>query len=154
MSLPSLGKFSAMICSHNPSTPISLSLSSGTPMILMLFLFFFFKFFFNIFYLFLGQRETEHERGRGRERERHRIGNRLQPLSHQPRAQHRARTHGPRDRDLAEVGRLTDCATQAPLGWKVLGWKVFLKAAAKIFYLRTKYARELPFTSVIHSFLQ
>ena len=24
-------------------------------------------------------------------------------------------THGLRDRDLAEVGRLTDCATQAPL---------------------------------------
>ena len=60
------------------------------------------------------QRETEHERGRGRERGRHRIGNRLQALSHQPRAWRGARTHGPRDRDLAEVGRLTDCATQAP----------------------------------------
>ena len=65
-------------------------------------------------YLFLGQRETEHERGRGRERGRHRIGNRLQALSHQPRARRGARTHGPRDRDLAEVGRLTDCVTQAP----------------------------------------
>ena len=72
-----------------------------------------FFFFFNV-YLFLGQRETEHERGRGRERGRHRIGNRLQALSHQPRARRGARTHGPRDRDLAEVGRLTDCATQAP----------------------------------------
>ena len=41
-------------------------------------------FFFNI-YLFLGQRETEHERGRGRERGRHRIGNRLQAPSQQPR---------------------------------------------------------------------
>ena len=68
---------------------------------------------FNI-YLFLRQRKTEHERGRGRERGRHRIGNRLQALSHQPRARRGARTHGPRDRDLAEVGRLTDCATQAP----------------------------------------
>ena len=65
-------------------------------------------------FLFLGQRETEHERGRGRERGRHRIGNRLQALSHQPRARRGARTHGPRGRDLAEVGRLTDCATQAP----------------------------------------
>ena len=46
---------------------------------------FFLIFFFNI-YLFLGQRETEHERGKGRERGRHRIGNRLQALSHQPRA--------------------------------------------------------------------
>ena len=71
------------------------------------------NFFFNV-YLFLGQRETEHERGRGRERGRHRMGNRLQALNHQPRARRGARTHRPRDRDLAEVGRLTDCATQAP----------------------------------------
>ena len=54
--------------------------------------------------------------GGGAERERHRIGNRLQALSHQPRARRGARTHGPRDRNLAEVGRLTDCATQAPHG--------------------------------------
>ena len=67
-----------------------------------------------LFYLFMGQRETEHERGRGRERGRLRIGTRLQALSHQPRARRGARTHGPRDRDLAEVGRLTNCATQAP----------------------------------------
>ena len=71
-------------------------------------------FFFSTFIYFFGQRETEHERGRGRERGRHRIGNRLQALSHQSRARRGARTHGPRDRDLAEVGRLTDCATQAP----------------------------------------
>ena len=68
---------------------------------------------FNV-YLFLGSRETEHERGRGRERGRHRIGNRLHAPSHQPRAWRGARTHGPQDRDLAEVGRLTDCAPQAP----------------------------------------
>ena len=72
-----------------------------------------FYFFFNV-YLFLGQRETEHEQARGRERGRHRIGSRLQAPSHQPRARRGARTHRPRDRDLAEVGRLTDCATQAP----------------------------------------
>ena len=76
---------------------------------------FFLFFFSNVFYLFLGQRETEHERGRGRERGRHRIRNRLQALSHQPRARRGARTHGTRDRDLAKVGRLTDCTTQAPL---------------------------------------
>ena len=53
--------------------------------------------------------------GRGAERGRHRIGNRLQALSHhQPRARRGARTPRPRDRDLAEVGRLTDCATQVP----------------------------------------
>ena len=81
--------------------------------------FFFLIFFFNV-YLFLGQRETEHEWGRGRERGRHRIGNRLQALSCQPRAWRGARTHGPWDRDLAEVGRLTDCATQAPRYYTVL----------------------------------
>ena len=53
-------------------------------------------FFFNV-YLFLRQRETEHDQGRGRERGRHRIGSRLQALSHQPRARRRAQTHGPRD---------------------------------------------------------
>ena len=79
-----------------------------------IYLFIFLKFFFSVFYLFLGQRETEHERRRGSERGRHRIENRLQAPSHQPRAWRGARTHGPRDRDLAEVGRLTDCATQAP----------------------------------------
>ena len=77
-------------------------------------LFIYFLIFFLTFYLFLRQRETEHERGWGRERGRHRIRSRLQALSCQPRARCGARTHGPRDRDLAEVGRLTDCATQAP----------------------------------------
>ena len=52
--------------------------------------------------------------GGGAEREGDTIGNRLQAPSRQPRARRGARTHGPRDRDLAEVGRLTDCATQAP----------------------------------------
>ena len=33
-----------------------------------------------------------------------------EPSAQSPRG---ARTHGPRDRDLAEVGPLTDCATQA-----------------------------------------
>ena len=50
----------------------------------------------------------------GAERGRHKIWNRLQAPSCQHRARRRARTHGPRNRDLAEVGRLTDCATQAP----------------------------------------
>ena len=71
----------------------------------------FFLFFFNV-YLFLRQRETEHEQGRGRERGRHRMRNRLQAVSTEP------------DEGLeltnceimtwAEVGRLTDQATQAP----------------------------------------
>ncbi|XP_053080544.1 protein Churchill isoform X2 [Acinonyx jubatus] len=47
------------------------------------------------------QRETQHEWGRGRERGKHRIGSRLQALSHQPRARRGARTRGPRDRDLS-----------------------------------------------------
>ena len=96
-------------------------------------------FFFNV-YLFLGQRETE--RGRGRERGRHRIGNRLQVLRHQPRAQRGARTHGPRDSDLAEVGRLTDCATQAPRG----------RSGLKVMESRLK-SRALRRVSIINSLL-
>ena len=45
--------------------------------------------------------ETEHEQGRGRERRRHRIRSRLQALSCQHRAWHRARTHRPQDHDLS-----------------------------------------------------
>ena len=75
---------------------------------------FFFNFFFNV-YLFFGTERDRAWTGEGqRERGRHRIGNRLQALNHQPRARRGARTHRPRDRDLAEVGRSTDCATQAP----------------------------------------
>ena len=40
-------------------------------------------------------------------------GSRLRAISPEPDGG--ARTHGPRDHDLAEVRRLTDCATQAPL---------------------------------------
>ena len=39
VSFPKLGKFSAMISSHKPSTPFSLSSSSGSPIIQMLFLY-------------------------------------------------------------------------------------------------------------------
>ena len=46
----------------------------------------------------MGERETEHERGRGRERGRHRIRNRLQALSHQPRARRGARQDHTRPR--------------------------------------------------------
>ena len=51
------------------------------------------------------------------ERERE-TQNQKQAPGSEPSAQSltRARTHGPRDLDLAEVGRLTDCATQAPQG--------------------------------------
>ena len=45
--------------------------------------------------------ETEHEQGRGRKRGRHRIQSRLQALSCQHRARHRAWTHKPWDHDLS-----------------------------------------------------
>ena len=65
-------------------------------------LFYFILFYFILFQcLFIFETETEHEWGRGRERGRHRIGSRLQALSHQLRAQHGAWTHGPWDRDLS-----------------------------------------------------
>ena len=70
--------------------------------------------FFNVFYLFLGQRETDMNGG-GAEREGDTESDQApgsEPSSQSPT---RGATHGPRDRDLAEVGRLTDCATQAPL---------------------------------------
>ena len=88
---------------------------TGTSKILhFLFIFLFIFYLFLTFYLFLRQRETEHERGRGGERGRHRIGSRLQALSHQPRARRRAWTHGPRDRDLSwsrTLNRLTHPGT-------------------------------------------
>ena len=58
------------------------------------------KNFFNVYFIF----ETERDRawtGRGRERGRHRIWNRLQALSHQPRARRGAQTHRLRDHDLS-----------------------------------------------------
>ena len=86
--------------------------------------------FFNV-YLFLRETETELERGRGRERARHRIRNRLQA----PSCQHRARA-GLKltDREImtwAEVGRLTDWATQAPLHFPFNEVIIFLKKLKK-----------------------
>ena len=46
-------------------------------------------------------------------------GSRLRAISPEP--DHGAGTQGPRDRDLAEVGRLTDCATQVPLEFSFKG---------------------------------
>ena len=74
---------------------------------------FFFNFFFQRLFIFRTERDRTWT-GEGQRERGHRIGNRLQAPSHQPRAWRGARTHAPRDRDLAEVGRLTDCATQAP----------------------------------------
>ena len=86
---------------------------------------FYFLFVFNV-YLFLRQRETERELGRGREKGRHRIWNKLQALS----CQHKAWVSTKPDVGLkltnckimtwAEVGCLTDWATQVPLWWEYL----------------------------------
>ena len=67
----------------------------------------------NLTFIFF-EAETECEQGRGRKRERgtHRIPNRLQALSCQHRAWHRAQAHEPWDRDWAKVGRLTNWATR------------------------------------------
>ena len=83
-----------MISRYDPSIPMFLSVFIKKGCCILSNAFSATIFFFNV-YFFLGQRETEHERGRGRERGRHRIGNRLQALSHQPRARRGARTHGP-----------------------------------------------------------
>ena len=52
------------------------------------------------------------ERGGDTESE---TGSRLRAISPEPDAGLEPTHHGSRDRDLAEVGRLTDCATQVPL---------------------------------------
>ena len=75
-----------------------------------------FKFF--LMFLFIFETETEHEWGRGRERGRHRIGSRLQAVSHQPRAWRGAPTHGPQDHDLSwsqTLNRLSHPG--APIPW-------------------------------------
>ena len=89
--LPCLHLWPQLLCFHN------LSLSLG----LLLFFFFLFS-FFNV-YLFLRQRERDRVRaGEGqRERGGHRIWSRLQALSCQHRAWHRAQTHEPWDHDLS-----------------------------------------------------
>ena len=72
------------------------------------------NFFFNV-YLFLRQRETEHERGRSREREGYtesEAGSRLWAVSTEPDAGLELSDH--EILTWAEVGRLTDWATQAP----------------------------------------
>ena len=76
-------------------------------------------------------REREREWGRNREREgdtESEAGSRLRAVSTESNVgleltdrgleltDRGLELNGPRDRDLAEVGRLTDCATQAPLG--------------------------------------
>ena len=52
--------------------------------------------------------------GWGKERGRHRSRSRLQALSCRHRARREVPAHELWDHDLAEVGRLTDCATPAP----------------------------------------
>ena len=96
-------------------------------------------FSFNV-YSFFTERETEREAGEGqRERGRHGSRSRLRAPSRQPRARRGARTLGPRDRDLAEVGRSTDCATQAPPKIEVKyqeNGKFFEKGRARVWNMR------------------
>ena len=70
-------------------------------------------------FIYFWDRERQSMSGEGAEREgdtESETGPRLRAISPEPDAglELGAQTHGPRDRDLAEVGRLTDCATQAP----------------------------------------
>ena len=61
----------------------------------------YFILFFNFLtFIYFWDRERQSMNGGGSERGRHRIRNRLQALSCQPRARRGARTHGPRDHDL------------------------------------------------------
>ena len=75
--------------------------------------YFFFKFFFSAFLFYFWDSERQSMNGGGAERERE-TQNRKQAPGSEPSAQSLTRGSnsrtGPRDRDLAEVGRLTDCA--------------------------------------------
>ena len=73
-----------------------------------------FKKFFLMFISFWDRERQSVSWGRGRKRVRHRIWSRLQTLSYEHRARHRARTHKPWDVTWAEVGRLTNWASQPP----------------------------------------
>ena len=70
--------------------------------------------FLNVYLFSERETETEHEWGRGRERGRHRIGNRLQALSCQHRAQRGARTQEHDIMTRAEVGCLIELSHPAP----------------------------------------
>ena len=109
----------------------------------------FFKFFFQRLFIFGTERDRAWT-GEG-QRGRHRIGNRLQALSHQPSARRGARTHGPWDRDLAEVGRFTDCATQAPLFLIMWGTSILFSRVAAPICIPTNSARGFPFLHIISS---
>ena len=85
------------------------------------------KIFFNVLFIF--ETETEHERGRGREREgdtESEAGSRLWAVSPEPDAGLELTDH--EIVTWAEVGRLTNWATQAPLG-------SFLEAKRVSFFL-------------------
>ena len=86
------------------------------------------KYVYLMFYLFL--RETDYELGRGRERGRHRIGRRLQALSCQHGANAGLKPVNHEIMTWAEVGLLTNWATQAPLKlifytWNILNFSPF-----------------------------
>ena len=89
--------------------PLRWGTQQGCPLSPLLFK----KFFFQRLFIFGTERDRAWT-GEG-QRERETQNWKQAPGSEpQPRARCGAQTHRPRDRDLAEVGRLTDCATQAP----------------------------------------
>ena len=72
VSLPKLGKFSAMMCSNMFSGPLSLSASSGTPIkrrFFLLRLSFIYLFFKDFIYLFTIERERQRQKHRQREKQ-------------------------------------------------------------------------------------
>ena len=74
------------------------------------------SFFFFSTFIYFWDRERQSMNGGGAEREgdtESETGSRLWAINPEPDTGFELTD--PRDRDLAEVGRLTDCATQAPL---------------------------------------
>ena len=79
-----------------------------------------FKKNFFLMFIYFSETKMEHEWGRGREREKHRMQSRLQALSCQHRADVGLELRSHEIMTWAEVGYLTNWATQAPL--KTLFW--------------------------------
>ena len=75
--------------------------------------------YYLLMFIHFWERKTEHKQGRGTERKgdtESEAGSRLRAVRAEPDAGLEPTV--PRDRDLAEVGRSTDCATQAPQEFK------------------------------------
>ena len=107
--------FAHLPASFLPAMSILFSVSVSFVLFLhLVFLIYIKNFLSYLFWVCVWERERERDWGKGRERRRERISNRFLPVSTEP-TQHGAWTHKREIMTCAEVGCLTDWATQALL---------------------------------------